>query len=158
MKNKQYFILAIGACCTTAWSYSQEVISGCGEYFETSSVSVSFTIGEPVTNTFDYGDYILTQGFQQPQQIDVGTRLTAPELTFEINIFPNPADNYLILETDCFEGLNFILYDLDGKMLEKRDILANQTEICTSGLKPSTYFLHVLDNELVLKIFKIIKE
>jgi len=45
---------------------AQQVIASSGGYYEGETVSLSWTLGEPVTETFSGGGVILTQGFQQP--------------------------------------------------------------------------------------------
>jgi hypothetical protein len=45
---------------------AQQVISTSGGYFENDNISVSWTVGEPVIETFSGVDVTLTQGFQQP--------------------------------------------------------------------------------------------
>ena len=45
--------------------HAQELVSTAGSYGETSSGSLSWTIGEPVIETITNGTNTLTQGFQQ---------------------------------------------------------------------------------------------
>ena len=47
-------------------SNAQQVIASSGGYFEGENISFSWTLGETVIETFEGGDIILTQGFQQP--------------------------------------------------------------------------------------------
>lgn len=47
-------------------SLNPEVISTSGDYFENSNASLSWTLGETVTETFENSNFFLTQGFQQP--------------------------------------------------------------------------------------------
>ncbi|MFU8844738.1 MAG: hypothetical protein ACNA7V_13125, partial [Bacteroidales bacterium] len=49
-----------------AQSIERSVLASTGGYFEGSGVSVSWTLGEAVTATFNNGNTVLTQGFQQP--------------------------------------------------------------------------------------------
>ena len=46
--------------------HSQQVIATSGGYYQNENISLSWTVGEPVIETFTAGDVILTQGFQQP--------------------------------------------------------------------------------------------
>jgi len=50
---------------------SPEVISSSGAYFSNTSGSMSWTLGETVTETFSNGSNILTQGFQQPVSVSI---------------------------------------------------------------------------------------
>jgi len=53
----------------TAWAYqaaAQQVVSTTGGYYEGENLSLSWTVGESVIETFTTSEVILTQGFQQP--------------------------------------------------------------------------------------------
>ncbi len=59
-------------------SSAQQVIATGGGYYQTENIAMSFTIGEPVTETFIGGDVILTQGFQQPYSFYLQQILNIP--------------------------------------------------------------------------------
>lgn len=61
--------LLISTTLIIAQSIDREVISSSGDYFEGPNSSVSWTLGEIATETLTDGNYILTQGFQQPYGI-----------------------------------------------------------------------------------------
>ncbi len=49
-----------------AQSIEREVVASSGDYYEGANISLSWTLGEIATETYDNGSNILTQGFQQP--------------------------------------------------------------------------------------------
>ncbi|NOX48048.1 MAG: hypothetical protein GXO89_13825 [Chlorobi bacterium] len=51
---------------SNAQSIDRQVLSSSGDYFEGPNSSISWTVGEIATETLTNGNYILTQGFQQP--------------------------------------------------------------------------------------------
>ena len=55
----------------TAQSVSSEAIVSAGDYYESTNVSLSWTLGEIATETYSKGGIILTQGFQQPVSITI---------------------------------------------------------------------------------------
>ncbi len=57
---------------------SQQVISTSGGYFENENISMSWTVGEPVIETFTTGNITLTQGFQQPYNFFLRQILNIP--------------------------------------------------------------------------------
>lgn len=66
MKKLLILIPVLGlAGLLSAQSLDPEVISSSGEYFENNNASLSWTLGETVTETFANGNIVLTQGFQQ---------------------------------------------------------------------------------------------
>jgi len=133
-----------------------QVISSSGKYFENSSGSISFTLGEPVIMTLSQGDNILTQGFHQAE-ITVINESIYPALQFEIAVYPNPAHDYVILKADQISGLYYILYTIKGDAIQQNLLVKEQTEIDFSNLLPSIYFLKVIEGNKELKTFKIIK-
>lgn len=70
MKNiKILFLVIILPTFLMAQSVSPEVVSSAGDYYEGANASLSWTLGEISTETYDNGTNILTQGFQQPYGI-----------------------------------------------------------------------------------------
>jgi hypothetical protein len=57
---------------------SPEVIASGGDYFQNDNISLSFTVGETITETFSNGDVTLTQGFQQPYNFYLQQILNIP--------------------------------------------------------------------------------
>jgi hypothetical protein len=55
----------------TGQSISPSVIASAGNYYEGTTASVSWTLGEIATETYTSGNVILTQGFQQPISISI---------------------------------------------------------------------------------------
>jgi hypothetical protein len=56
----------------------QQVISSAGNYSEAGGLSLSWTLGETVIATFENGNLILTQGFQQPGLMLAGQYVVVP--------------------------------------------------------------------------------
>ncbi len=66
MKNLTLLVIACFLGLTvTAQSLTPSVVASSGEHFENPNNSISFTLGEVVTETYSNGSTILTQGFQQ---------------------------------------------------------------------------------------------
>ncbi len=57
---------------------AQQVIASAGGYYEGDNISISWTLGEPVIETFVGEDIILTQGFQQPYSFYLSQVLNIP--------------------------------------------------------------------------------
>lgn len=77
-------------------SLSPEVISSSGDHFQNAGGSISWTLGETVTETFTGASIVLTQGFQQP----FGIQITGIDL--DLLVFLEGPYNGLEMET----GLN----------------------------------------------------
>ena len=69
MKKLNIITIALLLSLTVAaQSLSPEVIASSGDYYENANASLSWTLGEIATETYSYGNNILTQGFQQPEE------------------------------------------------------------------------------------------
>lgn len=78
MKHFISIIIALAIAAMFAPTHAQQVIASGGGTFENQNLSLSFTIGEPVTETFAGTDFILTQGFQQPYSFYLRQILNIP--------------------------------------------------------------------------------
>jgi len=123
---------------------AQEVISSAGANGTSTSVQLSWTVGEPIIETGSGSTYILTQGFHQ-------SRLTVTAIdpsTFsgvEFNVFPNPTASQvnLVISKGYLRGFQFTLLNSEGKTLLYRR-LSNQNEIINLGsYSPGIYLLRI---------------
>lgn len=138
--------------------HAQEVISTSGKHHESADKSISWTLGEMVTETFSAGENILTQGFHQSKLTVVSMNdMDLPGYT--ITAYPSPAKSYVTLsvEAEKYENMVYRLYDLNGKLITQGSIDAKNTSISFSGLKPAVYFLRVIDDQKNVRSIKIIK-
>ena len=155
MKNLLFFSLSI--LLIPFGTNAQQVISSGGEYFENSTVSISWTLGEPVTETISNGTNILTQGFQQ-------TKLSASEIftlnseVYNISLFPNPTLNIVNLKISDFNNLTYNISEVNGKLLKERKIISENTEISFAKLPAAVYLLKVFNNKEIIKVFQIVKQ
>ena len=95
MKLKFYIILCLLFSMKVT---AQQVIANAGEFWNNSEGSLSWTIGEVVTETVTTASYQLTQGFQQIQE---GYLVLSDNLFLnDITIFPNPFSSEVKIQTN----------------------------------------------------------
>jgi len=155
--TKLYFLLCL-ICFLSSALQAQEVVTTSGGYGSSSSAKVTWTIGEPVTETVTGTNSILTQGFNQGDLII--TIIKDPELSgLNIKAYPNPASDHLKISVGNSEldYLDYILFDIRGQVIKKNKLKGVQSEIPMGNLAPSTYFLKIYKNNTEIAIFKIIK-
>ena len=141
---------------------AQEVIPATGGEATGSGGSVSYTVGQMVYSTNTGANGSVSQGIQQPYEISVISAINElAEFTLECAVFPNPVAESLILkvvrENISVSSLSFQLYDINGKLIQNKELESNETRIHMRDLVPAIYFLKVIDNKEELKTFKIIK-
>lgn len=77
---KKFTVLLFVALLAGAFAQisAQQVVASAGGYYEGENISLSWTVGEPVIETFSGTNVILTQGFQQPYSFYLSQILNIP--------------------------------------------------------------------------------
>lgn len=156
MKATFLTILTFMTIALSAQEISSSVMSSSGGVFISDNLSMTWTIGEPVTETWENGSYIITQGFQQTNYTI--TRINKPGIvSFTVDVFPNPVSDFLNISVQENSGnTDYILYDLNGQIVSNGKIIGNNTMVNMSKLPASTYMLRIHGNNKTAD-FKIIK-
>jgi len=118
---------------------------------------VSWTIGELVTVTAEMPEKHFTQGFHQPY-INV-TDIIDHQPSFLVNIFPNPATDYLFIKLETIrKGNRYQLIDVKGKLLLNEPIVNTEITLPFYSYSTGVYFLVFINKENEkLKTYKIQK-
>ena len=126
----------------------------------TSGGSVSYTVGEIAIQTTETSSGTASEGVQQAYEISSTVGVTEyDEITLEVEAYPNPTTDYLTLDVKDFSltELDYVLYDMTGKVLITRKINQSNTIIEMMDFPEAMYFLKVSNGKSVMKTFKIIK-
>jgi hypothetical protein len=78
MKNILSIFIALALIAGCMQTNAQQVIATAGGEYQGENLALSFTIGEPVIETFSNGEFILTQGYQQPYSFYLQQILNIP--------------------------------------------------------------------------------
>lgn len=156
MKRLLFFIIIVKISLSCI---SQEIITSSGDFIQGSAITLSWSLGECVTETFTNSESIITQGFQQ-SNYSIATLLMSPSLDFGINVFPVPTSNYLKIKITGKNapGIRLSLIDIYGNILIFQDIISDDMSINIESLSSGVYMLKVVDNNgKFLKSFRIVK-
>jgi hypothetical protein len=120
--------------------------------------SFSYTIGQVVYTTHESGSS-MALGIQRPFEISVETSLNENNEDINLSVYPNPTAGRLELMVSdrSFESLSYQLYDINGKLLNSEAINNHKTIIELENLPVANYLLKVIENQVPIKTFKIIK-
>ena len=111
---------------------------------------VTVSIGEPATASFFNTDYILTQGFLQPENLPCGE--------FELTYYPNPTPDEMIIEAlGCdikIESMQLI--DVWGRVITTIAPKKNN-KVQLGDISPGAYFIKVILSNSETETLKIAK-
>src|SRR4030095_5100547 len=113
--------------------------------------SVSFSVGQVAyTNVIGEAGSI-SLGVQQPNLfLMVGTN--EAEITIDAVAYPNPVNEFVNLKLgdqltiNGMDHLSYGLYDINGKLILRKEITANATPISMENLANAIYYLRVVHN------------
>lgn len=136
--------------------FCQEITASAGDFFANDNQSISFSLGEIVTETFTESNMILTQGFQQS---NLTITSVDPAISSEnISLFPNPVINSMKLNiTGEIANMEFKLHNMEGKLLIRKEISDRVTYINFEDYPSGGYLLNIIQNNTLVKSFHISK-
>lgn len=160
MKNLKITIVALLAIFAANELHAQEIVSATGGDANGSGGSSSYTVGQVVYTTTIGTNGSIAQGVQQPYEIYTTAGIEVIGIYLELAAYPNPVSNVLTLNIGNYnnEKLIYQLYDIQGKLLDSKQVVNSNTRIGMQDFPVSTYLLNVLDNNLLIKTFRIIKK
>lgn len=142
-----------------AQAISPDVIASSGSCFVSPDVSLSWTLGEPISETDASSTNYLTQGFQQPTSVII-TSVNNINQQGNVSAYPNPfTSSFYVMNNDEGKSLEVELTDMDGKTIFKKSMTVQEQEFDLSPYANGIYLLKVYnaDNQLIqtLKVDKI---
>lgn len=162
MKKIFLFVICMAGM---GYAYSQstqpEVIATAGDYYKGTNYTMSWTLGECVTETFASGANTLTQGFQQSTY--AVTAVKQPELKgITVKAYPNPTTNFITVSVettnDALKGYSIELFDVLGKHLMNEKLKDKTLQVDMSIYRSGSYLLRVSNSDKTkLQTFKIEK-
>lgn len=160
MKNKKTkyyvaFLFSIGMLSTNA----QENTVSSGGDASGAGGTVSYSIGQSfyITSTDTSGS--VSQGVQQPYEIQVLLGVEEHEINLYAKTYPNPTTDRINLSigNTNTDGLTYQLYDYTGKILSNGKINSENTSIPMYNHPNATYLLSISKENKTIKTFKILK-
>ena len=162
MKRK-LFIAAILMVSVPALAQvkQSEVVSAAGGYFEKDNVSVSYTIGEPVTGTVVKDGLIVVHGFQQGYiaKTEVNPGINQFEAV-DVKVYPNPVNTIMYVELSNIEAAGCVVkcFDMAGQLIKESEFGDDsRLSIDMSGLPQGAYFVRVVSEDGAVVNKKIMK-
>jgi len=156
---RKILLITIAIVALIFQAKAQQVIASSGGYFEGENVSLNWTVGEPVIETFTGGNLILTQGFQQPYNFYLQQILNIPVGWSGISTFISPEDDNVEQMFDPIINDLIILQNASGMFYPEENIntldnwnvnegymikVADTVELFISGTRESNLSLQLV--------------
>ncbi len=157
--KKIFFTLFFSAVAFTAFCQSGIVTTG--GTASSNGGTATYTVGQIADQRVEANGKYIIEGVQQPYEIsNVGVN-NYPGIQLEAVLYPNPTNQFVRLRISNFEipdnGLSAQLYDINGKLLQVFNVVDLETEMDLSSYAAASYHLRIMDNNRLLKTFKIVK-
>lgn len=123
MKTTFFYLILVAAFLsgTSAFAQSLErkVVASAGRSGSGAGISVDYTIGEPLVQTYSAGGNILTQGFHQPASSPVSVEEITEVLNY--SVFPNPFSDVVQVSLTVSDaaGVQLKLTDIAGRVVHQ---------------------------------------
>jgi len=135
-----------------------EVVVSSGEFFQGSSGSLSFSLGECVTETYSNSQGSVAQGFQQGT-LTIGTLLKNEKFDISISVYPVPTAGIVNLKVqDYNDVLTAVILDLAGHEIIKKALTQTISEFDLTKFTSGNYIMNVTNKSgILIQSFKITK-
>lgn len=150
-------ILVCKPAANQAQTVKRQCISSYGSESVTDNIAFLQTAGQPFyTMSSTENPPGVLQGFQQP--VVTITDVLKTGSGYSINVFPNPATNSVIINSNCqINNSLIIITDINGKkMLEETPARLNNHKINIENWENGVYIISICDNHEVVYNHKLI--
>jgi hypothetical protein len=140
--------------------HAQVSITTSGGNISGNQGSVSYSVGQVIHTAYTGTTGSIIQGVQQPFEISILTDINEIKgINLSYTVYPNPVNEYLTLKIEdlSIDNLIYQLLTIEGKIIESDLIENKETEIFVNNLNSATFLLKVIQNNSVVRVFKIIK-
>lgn len=124
-----------------------------------SSGNASYSIGQTFYETMTSTSGSVSDGVQQPFEITATLGSEITEINLNFKIYPNPTPDILYLKVGFvdYKKYRYELYDSSGKVLIDNAVRESQVSIAMASYPAAIYYLKIIKDNKVVKIFKVLK-
>ena len=149
MKPTITLILFLAFAIVQAQTMDHYIIAAQGDESRGNQMTLSWTIGDLVTETSVFNHSVMTQGFQQPtiEIREIGSEnpvTTNPSSDLGAQVFPNPFGTEITVTVEnAAEGYFLEIYNLTGNLLTRTQSINPQEVINMTNYPVTQYILRI---------------
>lgn len=161
MKSLKFIITSLFIITSVMKAEAQQALPATAGKAVGSGGNSNYTVGLVAYTTQKSFNGSVISGVQQPFEISVTLGLEeAKGVSLQSIVYPNPTTKGVTLKIENYDitNLSYLIFDINGRNIENKNIKNNETYISMENLAKSTYFIKIMNLNKELKIFKIIKK
>jgi len=138
---------------------AQETFSSSGFSSNGNSGLITYSVGQVAIDFSTGNNGSLYQGVQQPYEIFSTLGNDILNINLKLIAYPNPTTDQLVLSIENIQGKKYYyqLFNIKGKSLLYDKCVDNKTYINLNRFPFNIYLLSIIENNAVIKTFRIIK-
>tara|TARA_B110001450_G_scaffold5142_1_gene5376 strand:- start:401 stop:880 length:480 start_codon:yes stop_codon:yes gene_type:complete len=138
---------------------AQETFSSSGFSSNGNSGLITYSVGQVAIDFSTGNNGSLYQGVQQPYEIFSTLGNDILNINLKLIAYPNPTTDQLVLSIENIQGKKYYyqLFNIKGKSLLYDKCVDNKTYINLNRFPSNIYLLSIIENNAVIKTFRIIK-
>ncbi|MDY6801330.1 MAG: T9SS type A sorting domain-containing protein [Bacteroidota bacterium] len=156
------FIFLFVCVCLGLTTKSQIMVNDLISSGGASFLSMDWSVGECMTETYEQSGILLTQGFHQGSKNQETAVHEMLDIAGKISVYPNPVkDNInIVLDTECLKNslISYTIINESGQAKLEGKNLTETNVINIQQLPPGFYILNILSGKKIMQSFKIIKK
>lgn len=134
-------LVLVSSTATFAQSVTPEVTATAGAHFAIPNYQMSWTLGEPITQTLSNSSAQFTQGFQQSNISVVG--IDDYDFSYEVEVFPNPTVDVVHVKlSELVQEGRISIVDPTGKRIYENEMDSDDFILDFAPYAQGTYFLN----------------
>jgi hypothetical protein len=159
--KKPFLFMSSLVACLPMWCHSlpQQVVANSGGSNQSGDSFIEWTLGEPVIATLSPGNIMFTQDLLQTELTITAIKI-GNDIFFSVEAYPNPTGELLMIriENKVLQDFQYVLYDVNGKVLEKKELAGTFTAIVMNNHPAGVYLLKITQSDKEIKMFEIVKK
>ena len=136
---------------------AQSGFTATGGDYTGSAGATSFAVGQLGYQSYTSNTGSADLGVIHPYETLILLKIEDYDKDFQFSVYPNPTQDFLILQSKGGEDLNYGLYDLQGRLLLTEKINQDKSVLSMADLPTAPYLLKIFKSSKPLKTFKLIK-
>lgn len=141
MRKTLFILILLIPVISGAQDTLHSVLASAGGEYSGEQYSVSWTLGEVITETFETNSFTLNQGFHQGNLFVTRIREDLfPD--FQLKTYPNPVVDILRIESEEL-GLEYQIVNISGTVVSNGIIQSSSEEIDFTAYPAGSYVLQI---------------